>query len=210
MIVTRSAFSSARRCAALGLLSLAVVSGCATVGPPDTALVTYSGRFAANVSRGGEREAVSGRFTLATYPGRSTLDLASPLGNTLARVESDIDGATLTAPQADGTLANWRGDSADALAQSVLGFELPVEGLADWIAGRAVPGRPSLRVPESGPAQRIEQDGWIIVVDERFADTGAPRRLTFTHGAHNSAGTSLQLRLVLDPAYPAAQDPSRR
>jgi outer membrane lipoprotein LolB len=192
--------ASGRRCASLGLLSIALVSGCAVLTPVETPLHVYTGRFAASVSRDNQREAVSGRFTLTTYRGRTTLDLASPLGNTLARVEARGDGATLVAPQADGTLSTWQGASPEALAESVLGFSLPVSGLADWIAGRAVPGRWSRLIPSTGLAQRIEQDGWVIVIEERFEDTGTPRRLSFEHGADATTETSLRLRLILDPA----------
>ena len=128
------------RRAALPFLALVVAGGCASLAPVEPAPQVYTGRFSASIERGGEREAISGRFTLAASAQRITLDLASPLGNTLARVASDAGGATLTSPRADGTLATWQGDSADALAESVLGYRLPVTGLADWIAGRATPG----------------------------------------------------------------------
>jgi outer membrane lipoprotein LolB len=188
-----------RRQAALALL-LAVAGGCTTFAPTVSAPSVYTGRFSASIRRGEQHEAVSGRFTLAASAGRATLDLASPLGNTLARMDADASGATLTAPQADGTLATWRGDSADALAESVLGYRLPVSGLADWIAGRPVPGRAVRVSPASGPAQHIEQDGWIIAIDERFEHNGAPRRLSFERQAAGSAAPSVRLRLVLDDA----------
>lgn len=197
-VTSRESLSGGQR-AALGLLAAAIFGGCTTLAPTEPPLHVYTGRFAAGISRGSERETVSGRFTLAAYPGRTTLDLASPLNNTLARIETDATrGATLTAPQPDGTLARWHGNSPDTLAESVLGYNLPVAGLADWIAGRSMPGRPARTFPETGPAQRIEQDGWIIVVDERFGDTGMPRRLSFDRATDGPTGTSLKLRLVLD------------
>ena len=185
---------------ALLLAGLAFGSGCTTLAPPEPAPQVYTGRFSASISRGEQREAVSGRFRLAASPDRTTLDLASPLGNTVARVEAVGDRATLTAPQPDGTLATWRGDSPDALAEAVLGYRLPVAGLADWIAGRAAPHRPARVFPQAGPAQRIEQDGWTIGIEERFADAGAPRRLSFDRAAGGPLAPSVRLRLVLDDA----------
>lgn len=210
MAPSQHEFAAGRRHAAIGLLA-AAIAGCATLEPIEPALRFHSGRFAASVSRGAQQEAVSGRFTLTVYPGRTTLDLASPLGNTLARVQTDANRTTLTAPQADGTLATWHGDSPEALAESVLGFSLPASGLPDWIAGRPVPGRPARLFPEAGPPQRIEQDGWIVVIDERFEDTGAPRRLSFDRRAESATGTSLRLRLVLDaPGDATAQERLRQ
>lgn len=189
-----------RRRAALALLVAAVVGGCTTFTPIGTAPIVYTGRFSAGISRGEQREAVSGRFTLAVSAGRTTLDLASPLGNTLARIETDAGGATLTAPRSEGTLATWQGDSVDALTESVLGYRLPVSGLADWIAGRPAAGRAMRVRPVSGPAQHIDQDGWLITIDERFEHNGAPRRLSFDRDAGDPAAPSVRLRLVLDDA----------
>ena len=211
--MTSTGHGSARfgRRAPLALLVLVLAGGCATFAPIEPAQQVYTGRFSASVSRDDRREALSGRFTLAASPDRITLDLASPLGNTLARVEAAAGRATLTAPQADGTLATWQGDSADALAESVLGYPLPVSGLAHWIAGRPAPGRAASVSPQAGPAQRIEQDGWVIGIDERFADNGAPRRLSFDRDAGQRSAPAVRLRLVLDDAGAAlsAADRSR-
>lgn len=200
MAPTRREPACGGRRVALAVLTLAWTAGCATFAPIEPTPRVYTGRFSANISRNDQREAVSGRFALAASPGRTTLDLASPLGNTLARVEAIDSRATLTAPRADGTLATWQGDSPDALAEAVLGFRLPVSGLADWIDGRAAPGRAARVFPQSGPTQRIEQDGWVIGIDERFADTGAPRRLSLDRSGGGPAAPSVRLRLVLDDA----------
>src|SRR3546814_10947988 len=60
------------------------------------------------------------------------LDLANPLGSTLARVEVTPAGATLF--RSDGTTQQAR--TADALVAQVLGSPIPVEGLRDWLRGR--------------------------------------------------------------------------
>jgi outer membrane lipoprotein LolB len=200
MAPRRRAPACGRRRAALALLMLAVTGGCATFAPIEPAPQVYTGRFSASISRGEQRESTSGRFTLAASAGRTTLDLASPLGNTLARVEATPRHAMLTAPQGDGTLATWQGESADALAESVLGYRLPVSGLADWIAGRAATGRAARVTPATGPVQRIEQDGWVIAIDERFEQTGTPRRLSLDRVATGATAPSVRLRLVLDEA----------
>jgi outer membrane lipoprotein LolB len=201
---------SCRRAAPLGLLATILVSGCAILAPAETPLQVYTGRFSASIHRDARRDAVSGRFVLATFPDRTTLDLASPIGNTLARVEAGARGATLTAPKEDGALATWHGRDADELAESAIGFRLPVSGLPDWIAGRAVAGRPAQSTPDIGRPQRIEQDGWVIVIEERFAETGLPRRLSLDRGTDTGSGASLRLRLVLDPVQGAAEEPSRQ
>ena len=203
--------SVGRRATAAFLLSMVLASGCASVAPGAAPAQHFEGRFVASISRGDSREAVSGRFVLATYPGRSTLDLSSPLGTTLARVETDAGGARLTAAQSDGTLATWLGENPDALVESVLGVSLPVSGLADWIVGRPVPGRPAQVFPATGATQRIEQDGWVIAISDRFADSGAPSRLTLDRTTGGSGNSAVQLRLAVDPPGAArAQDAVRQ
>jgi outer membrane lipoprotein LolB len=197
------ALQSAAGLAAVTLATL--IGGCGSLPTADPTMTIYTGRFSATIRRDGSQEGTSGRFTLAAGGGRTLLDLASPLGNTLARVEADARGATLTAPRGDGTLATWQGTSADALAESVLGYRLPVSGLPEWIAGRAAADRPGLRLPNDGPAQRIEQDGWIIVVDQWFDPSGLPRRLTLDRDTVSDATLALRLRLVLDDAGDAAR-----
>jgi len=209
MPLLHGAGRSSRRWAP-GLLAAIVGGGCAILAPAEQPQQVYTGRFAASIQRGTQRDAVSGRFSLAMYPDRTTLDLASPVGNTVARIETGADGATLTAPKEDGTLATWHGRDAGELAEATLGFGLPVDGLADWIAGRPVAGRPAQSTPDDGRPQRIEQDGWIITIEERFADTGLPRRLSLDRGIGAGSGTSLGLRLVLDPASRASEQSSHQ
>ncbi|MCU0765219.1 MAG: outer membrane lipoprotein LolB [Burkholderiaceae bacterium] len=193
----------------LALLAAGLCAGCSTIAPVEPAPRVRSGRFSASIAFGERRESVAGRFTLAASPSGTTLELASPLGNTLARVAASADGATLTAARADGTLATWHGDSADALAESVLGYRLPVAGLADWIDGRPTPGSVARVQPAHGPAQRIEQDGWVVVVDERFPATEAPRRLSLERDEAGPHAPTVRLRLVLDDAGATLEAPDR-
>lgn len=197
-----------RRCAAArrhgGLpfgiaLALGLLGGCATL-PPPSADTVRSGRFAATVTIGDQRDNMAGRFMLSSNrDGSTTLDLATPLGTTMARVQTAAGRTTLTAPQSDGTLASWEGDSPDALVESVLGWSLPVSGLPDWLAGRAAAGRPARVFVVEADRQAIEQDGWLVVIEERFADTPLPRRLTLTRQVPGAGTPKVDLRLVLDP-----------
>ncbi len=124
-----------------------------------------------------------------------TLDLASPFGNTLARIDTDAHGAQMTAPDANGATQRLQGANADALAEQALGWPLPVSGIGDWIIGRPVPDRPYRSAPGNNGA--IEQDGWTIRVLERFDSNGAPRRMIFERAA-TAGSPAVTVRLVLD------------
>ena len=169
-----------------------LLAACATV-PRPAAEQSWAGRFAATASLGEWRDSVSGRFLLERSGDRLSLDLSSPIGGTVARIEVDASGARARGLQ----LAETRGADAEALAQQLLGFRLPVRGLPDWIEGRAMPGSAAELSPPHGTVERIEQDGWAITVLERDS-TGAPRRLLMQR-AELADTPAVKLQLVLDP-----------
>ncbi|MCU0950661.1 MAG: outer membrane lipoprotein LolB [Burkholderiaceae bacterium] len=185
------------------MAALATLAGCATVPVPPPPERVHTGRFAATTTLDGRSENTTGRFTLAIAGEALTLDLATPLGSTLARIETSPAGAVLRANGGAG-MQEARGRDASALAEDLLGFALPVAGIADWIAGRAAPGRPAQLTGDARQPQSIEQDGWRIEVLERTA-AGTPRRLAFTRPARAGHGATppapaITLRLVLDDA----------
>jgi outer membrane lipoprotein LolB len=192
------------------VLAVAVLAGCTTLSPIERAERVYTGRFAAAVGQGEQRESTSGRFVLAVRSGGITIDLASPLGNTLARVRTTPEMATLTAPQPDGSLATWEGASPEALTDAALGWRLPVSGLADWLAGRPMPDRPARLTPAGGVVQQIDQEGWVIRIEERFEGSGEPRLLSLERAAE-AAAPAIRLRLVVDEANtPVVQEATQQ
>lgn len=183
------------------LLTALLLSACASL-PKTDASQTYSGRFALKAqgptARGDTlRENLSGRFTLALSADTTTLDLASPLGNTLARLQSGPQGAQLQVPE-DGGLRTVQHREAEALAEEVLGFPLPLNGLRWWIRGAAIPERAAQLQQDKGVLTQIEQDGWRIQIEERFEGGTEPRRLNVQRPA-TAHSPAISLRVVVDP-----------
>lgn len=173
-------------------LFVAVLAGCAAAPAvaPDRA---YTGRFSAVATLGERRETVSGRFSLEVRGDRQTIDLATPLGTTVARVEVGPDGARASGPG----MQEARGSDADALTEQLLGWRLPVSGLPDWIEGRPAPGRPA-RVERDGDRPvLIEQDGWTVRVAETFESSARPRLIVLERAASPRA-PGVILRLAVD------------
>ncbi len=180
--------------AALAALAL-WLSACATPAPPPERV--YSGRFAATAANGERRDSVSGRFTLEVRGARQTIDLATPVGTTVARIEIEPGQATATGPQ----LQTVSGPDADRLVEDLIGWRLPVAGLADWIDGRPSPVRPSSTQREGGRVSEIVQDGWTIRYAEYSSVTQRPRRLLLER-APVDAGPALSVRLIVDEPAP--------
>lgn len=180
------------RALAVSFASAALLTACATPSP-SPADRAYSGRFAVTTALGEQRESVSGRFTLEVRGPQQILVLASPLGTTVARIEIEPGGARATGAR----MQEVRGADADALTEQLLGWPLPVSGLADWIEGRPVPQRFARIERDGGRIVLLEQDGWVIRLSEYFENAPRPRRLVLERPA--GANTpSVILRLIVD------------
>ena len=180
------------RALAVSFASLALLAACATspLAPPDRA---YSGRFAVTTAFAEQRESVSGRFSLEIRGPQQIVELTSPLGTTVARVEIEPGAARATGAR----MQEVRGPDADALTQQLLGWPLPVSGLADWIEGRPVPSRVARVEREGGRVVLLEQDGWTIRLPEYSEATARPRRLILERQA-GATTPSVVLRLIVD------------
>ena len=178
--------------AAMLAVCCTLLAACATTSraPPDR---SYSGRFSATTVAGEKRENVSGRFSLEIRGSQQTLDLLSPLGTTVARIEVEPGGARATGAQ----MQEVRGPNADVLTEQLLGWTLPVSGLADWIEGRPAPDRVARVERDAGHVVLIEQDGWTIRLAEPSESTARPRRLVLERAAAANA-PAVTLRLVVD------------
>lgn len=185
-----------RRALRVGIAVLALWLGaCATpTAPPERVL---SGRFAATADFGERRESVSGRFMVEVRGTRQSIDLSTPVGTTVARIEIEPGRATATGPQ----LQTASGPDADMLVEDLIGWRLPVAGLADWIEGRPSPSRPSSAQRDGDRISEIEQDGWTIRYPEYSGVTQRPRRLLLERAPDGTA-PAVSVRLIVDEPAP--------
>jgi outer membrane biogenesis lipoprotein LolB len=149
---------------------LFAVAACATLAPPETpapqlagvpASFEMTGRLA--LRRGQESEIAQLRWT--RRGGADTWVLASPLGNEVARIESNARGATLYQASGGGAQA----DSFEDLTDRILGVALDPAALAQALHGS---------VPGHLPA------GWRFTIDETqpAGKVTLAKRLTVTDG----------------------------
>jgi len=112
--------------------------------------------------------------------------LTSPLGQGIARIVRTGAEVVLTAQ--DGR--EFRAADAEALTDQVLGFRLPLLGMADWVRGRPAPQPAPVHVRRDGAGRlvELEQSGWRIAYLEY--ENALPSRLTLTF-------PGLELRLAI-------------
>jgi outer membrane biogenesis lipoprotein LolB len=166
------------RAAALALAGL--LAACAAA-PPQQSLPALAGvpeafEMSGRLSvRQGDRSDIA-RLRWTHREGSDVWVFASPLGNEVARIESDASGARL---EQGGAAPVERAASFSALAQRALGVALDPSTLVQWLHG-------------SGPAQG---GGWEVRIEESNpASPGAvavARRLTAQRG-------EVTVRLVVD------------
>jgi len=171
-----------RFCATAALLLLAACATPSFLQPRDDAGFELSGRIAARY----RDDAGSGGIAWRHGAGGDEMLLTSPLGQGIARLVRKGDEVVLTTQ--DGR--EFRATDAEALTEQVLGFRVPLLGLADWVRGRAAPApAPTLRrLDAAGRLAWLEQSGWQIEYLE-YQD-GLPFRLRLTY-------PGLELRLAV-------------
>jgi outer membrane lipoprotein LolB len=113
------------------LLLTMVLGGCAAparVMPADDA--RWSGRLALQVESE-PPQSYAGGFELQGSPDQGELLLSSPLGQTLAVVRWNAEGAELRQGE-----RSTRSASLDELTRTLTGTAMPVVAMFDWLRGR--------------------------------------------------------------------------
>nr|WP_179401226.1 lipoprotein insertase outer membrane protein LolB [Burkholderia guangdongensis] len=196
----RAATAAAAAAAAFAL------GGCASTKPPPLQLApdmavtqaigthAYHGRFAVRYSdQSGNARNVYGNFDWQQHGDDVSVELRSPLGQTLAIVKASPRTASLELPNRQPQYATDVGD----LMQHALGFSLPLAGLRYWLLPTPAPATPATTVRDPADATRItqiRQDGWTIDY-VAYADAPATgvKRVNIVR-----ATPPLDIKLVLD------------
>jgi outer membrane lipoprotein LolB len=114
----------------------------------------------------------------------------SPLGGQLARIQKTADGIRLEDAQGQVSV----GRDAESLTQTLLGWRLPLTGLADWALGRpANSAMASLTWDEAGHTLSLNEADWVIAYQQYQASPTAflPHKLSLKN-------ERVQLKLIVE------------
>lgn len=143
-----------------GALTLMLLAGCASLKAPDEPPLAdlLTGRMSVQVAATDTSEAhsLTAAFELSGTPDRGRLDLNTPIGSTVARARWHADSVVLDTPQ-----GQTRHPTLADMTRAVVGEELPVPALFDWLRGRPWPGAYSASSVAPEPAG-FRQLGWTI------------------------------------------------
>jgi len=174
-----------------------LLAGCASVGPASTAsdiplVATPQFDIAGRLSARRGNDGAAAHFTWRHRPDGDVIDVATPTGQTLARMTGDALGVRVERPGRPAlAAANW-----DVLTRDVLGVPVPVEGLATWVTGAPRAGIPfGLERDRAGRPLVLRQSGWEIVYSyAEGASPSQPMRLVMRYPDPDT----IEVRVVVD------------
>ena len=128
---------------------------------------TTAGRLAVKVDEKGHY----GNFTWQHSPARDDVEITTPVGSTVAKIERDENGVRLIA---DGK--ETEADDAETLTEQTLGYPLPLDNLAWWIRGKIAPNAAHGMAPDG----TLLQQGWRIRFFRDENSETYPKRVEMT------------------------------
>jgi outer membrane lipoprotein LolB len=152
------------------LLVAPFLAACAQVEikPPEGPLeFSLAGRFAA---RYGE-ESFTGNIAWRHARGGDELLISTPTGQGVAQILRQGDAVLLKTAEP----REYRDSDAESLTQRVLGFPVPIDGLAAWVQGK--------------PSPQLENRGWRVEYQDYDAER-RPTRMRLTY-------QGIELRLAI-------------
>ncbi|OIQ91116.1 outer-membrane lipoprotein LolB precursor [mine drainage metagenome] len=106
-----------------------------------------------------EGKGFSGSLMWQHDTANDAITLYSPLGNQVASIKKTSNKVTLEEANGKSTSAS----DTEALTQTVLGWRLPLAGLADWSLGRPTNNDiQDITLDNQGLVNTLKQDGWDI------------------------------------------------
>ena len=143
---------------AVALLVLCACAQLETKAPQDVEF-DLTGRLAARY----RNEAFTGNIAWRHAPSSDEMLITSPLGAGVARLVRDGSAVTLSTAEPK----EYRASDAEALTEEVLGFRVPLAGLAEWVRGRpADKSTAKADYADDGRLRSLEEAGWKIEYQE--------------------------------------------
>ncbi|NOU01951.1 MAG: outer membrane lipoprotein LolB [Gallionella sp.] len=159
-----------------------------TLTPPtqiESAPFTLNGRLSINFQNNRHSAGLHWNHQLKS----DEIMLLAPLGQTVARITSDAQQATL-----DQGEQHFQAKDVEALMTQVLGWHLPLKGLYYWVLGLQASDSPaSIERDDLGRISLLQQAGWNVEYLKYAESTpnSLPSRLQLSH-------EYLRVKIIID------------
>lgn len=171
--------------AVVRVAALLILAGCAQapLRPPEGALEFHVlGRIAARYGN----EGFTGNVDWRHAKDGDDMLIGTPLGQGVARIVREGEAVQLTASNG----RQYSAPDAETLTGRVLGFRVPLEGLADWVRGQPLPDSAFQKDPSpDGRLRVLQQRDWRIEYLD-YDENGRPRLMQLNY-------PGIQLRFVI-------------
>jgi outer membrane lipoprotein LolB len=151
-------------------LLAAFLAACAQVAiKPPAGPLEFS--LAARIAARYGSESFTGSIAWRHAKEGDELLISTPTGQGVAQIVRQGEAVLLKTAEP----REYRASDSESLTERVLGFPVPIEGLADWVQGK--------------PSPQLEARGWKVEVQE-YDEQRRPRRLRLTY-------EGIELRLAI-------------
>jgi len=166
-------------------LAAMLLAACVTTPPATAPPFELAGRIAVRY----QDRIFTGALRWTRNAEGDDIWLSAPLGQTLAHLQEDARGATLTAADRK----QYRGSSIESLAQSGLGWRFPLTGMRYWVQGKPAPDMPLAAIERDAASRltRCAQGEWRVAFAYAGDDATRPSRIEVD-------GADATIRLVID------------
>lgn len=147
-----------------------------------------------------EGHGISGNIYWLHSKEYDAIDLYSPLGNKIATIVKNADGASLTAQNGKTIKAS----DAETLTARTLGWRLPLAKLSDWVVGRPANGIVSgFTWNDKGYLSKFNQDDWEIsyMQYQSESEPALPSKI-------NIRNPKMNVRIMIDSWDTSGQSPA--
>jgi outer membrane lipoprotein LolB len=173
----------------LAALCAALVSACAGIAPSPAPQSVPAFELAGRIVVRYQERGFSSALRWKQQDGSDEIWLTAPLGQTIAYLQSDASGATLT----NTDQRQYRAASIESLTKSAFGWRFPVAGMRNWVLGQPAPGAlpAAIERDDARRITRLKQEDWQVVFNYATAEATRPSRI-------DVAGNGAEIRFAID------------
>jgi outer membrane biogenesis lipoprotein LolB len=149
----------------------------------------WDGRFSVKINDAKSQDGGSGAFTLNHEDFVDDLEIRSPIGTSIAKIQIKPGSASL---EQNGKVIN--AIDADQLMAQTLGLPIPARGLTEWLSGFPRAGSQStIKRNTTGQVEEIIQDSWTLKYT--WSNDNKLQKLEMNR---SDRGTEIDIRLIFN------------
>lgn len=158
--------------------------------------VQLTGRISIQYQQREQTETISTSFDWQQTPQALTITLSSPLGQTIATVQQNAQGAVLTQAKQEPRIAP---DIEQLLAEN-LGWTIPVAGLKGWLQGFDIQKNGTFVAVPVQDYFQVQSQGWQLQFISWQEDAGAIRPKRIDLQRYTEELGEVKIKIIIEPS----------